>query len=58
MMRDREDLLISADQGDGRDDELSMEEILHRQDLRNVLRPAATRLRSGLSEKNYGLTPQ
>lgn len=57
-MSDVRDLLTSAEHDEDRDDELSMEEILHRQDMRNVLRPAATRLRSGLSDQSYGLTPE
>lgn len=57
-MRDKQDIQVPVDDGNGRDGELSMEEILHRQALRNVLRPAATRLRSGRSEQNYGVTPR
>lgn len=50
MMNEKEE--SSMDQDDGQVDELSMEEILRRQSLRNVLRPAATRLKSGLSEQS------
>lgn len=57
-MRNQQDIQVSVSESSGRDDELSMEEILHRQALRNVLRPAATRLRSGRSEQIYGATSQ
>lgn len=57
-MRDKQDTQVSEDERSDRDAELSMEEILRRQALRNVLRPATTRLKSGRSEQVYGVAPQ
>ena len=54
-MHDRDDLQESTDEDHSQDTDLSMDEILRRQDLRNVLRPATTKLRSEVSEQ-YGLT--